>query len=339
MGRKEEGWPLAAGTPSRDHDLHYYRQHHYYRQSPHHQHHQQHPHQQQDAVSRCSSTHESIVSLYDNLEQPRQRSPIDDDSQDLDLDLDLDPDNADFESEWLLEHDWRDCLERSRTEDKLTYACGSREDRRPSQGAQSAKPQKRSSDNPDDNPFLFSAAESKPKVQRTPRPLSESSILETVIADVPEEVLLQQGSTMDLHTTSLQLKLSYPPSSPANSLPTSGSPPAVPQRTDNSTMTVLLGNIKQQIVQQKEEYETQIHRLEQRNEALEVEVLGLRANLEQQRRWYRAVEQRLCEVERARADADRRNAELQSQMEQFFDAFGELTNEAKKTERIVQGFE
>lgn len=79
-------------------------------------------------------------------------------------------------------------------------------------------------------------------------------------------------------------------------------------------------------------------RLEQRNEALEAEVLGLRANLEQQRRWYRAVEMRLCEVERARADADRRNAELQSQMEQFFDAFGELTNEAKKTERIVQGF-
>ena len=79
-------------------------------------------------------------------------------------------------------------------------------------------------------------------------------------------------------------------------------------------------------------------RLEQRNEALEAQVLGLRANLEQQRRWYSAVEMRLSEVERARADADRRNAELQGQMEQFFDAFGELTNEAKKTERIVQGF-
>lgn len=43
-------------------------------------------------------------------------------------------------------------------------------------------------------------------------------------------------------------------------------------------------------------------------------------------------------VERARADADRRNATLQQEMEQFFETFGELNAEARKTSRIVQSF-
>lgn len=78
--------------------------------------------------------------------------------------------------------------------------------------------------------------------------------------------------------------------------------------------------------------------LEQRNEALLAEVSGLRASLEQQRRWYSVVEIKMRNAERGRADADRRNAALQSEMEQFFDTFGELGGEARKAERIVQSF-
>lgn len=66
--------------------------------------------------------------------------------------------------------------------------------------------------------------------------------------------------------------------------------------------------------------------------------MGLRASLAQQRRWYSVAEIKIRNVERARADADRRNATLQMEMEQFFDTFGELRDEASKSERIVQSF-
>ncbi|KAL2077253.1 hypothetical protein ACEWY4_026757 [Coilia grayii] len=275
----------------------------------------------QDAVS-CSSTHESILSIYDNLELPK--SPTEDSIDDADC--------GEFESVGVFEHDRKDYV--ARTENRFVYTCESQEDR--SQGT-STKLQKRNSEKPD--PFPFTAAESRLEVLEIPQPFPNiQPQTEPLIGDIGEEFLLQ--GARDLHTT-FPLNLSYPSPIPATVLLSSTQPVVhIAQQSGqpSNTMTVLLTSIKQQIAQQREEYETQIRRLEQRNEALEVEVLGLRANLEQQRRWYRAVEMRLCEVERARTEADRRNAELQSQMEQFFDAFGELTNEAKKTERIVQGF-
>lgn len=69
-----------------------------------------------------------------------------------------------------------------------------------------------------------------------------------------------------------------------------------------------------------------------------MEVFQLKANLAQQRRWYQAVQAKIAESERGRAAAERRNATLQREMEQFFDTFGELNNEAKKTEWIVKSF-
>ena len=78
--------------------------------------------------------------------------------------------------------------------------------------------------------------------------------------------------------------------------------------------------------------------LEQRNEELQVEVVRLKTNLSQQRHWYQAVQAKIVESERARAAAELRNATLQREMEQFFDTFGELNNEAKKTEYIVKSF-
>ncbi|KAG9265827.1 rho GTPase-activating protein 24-like isoform X2 [Astyanax mexicanus] len=100
----------------------------------------------------------------------------------------------------------------------------------------------------------------------------------------------------------------------------------------------LLTGLRQQMVRQKAEYEAKINRLEQRNEDLQGQVLGLRASLEQQRHWASAAEIKMRNVERARADADRRNTTLQREMEQFFHTFGELNSEARKTERIIQSF-
>ncbi|TRY71287.1 hypothetical protein DNTS_015981 [Danionella cerebrum] len=100
----------------------------------------------------------------------------------------------------------------------------------------------------------------------------------------------------------------------------------------------LIAGLRQQMSRQKAEYEAKIIRLEQRNMVLQGEVTGLRSTLEQQRRWVSMAEIKMRNVERARADADRRNATLQQEMEQFFETFGELSAEARKSTRIVQSF-
>ncbi|XP_064207966.1 rho GTPase-activating protein 24-like isoform X2 [Anguilla rostrata] len=106
----------------------------------------------------------------------------------------------------------------------------------------------------------------------------------------------------------------------------------------SNAMHCILAGLRQQMARQRLEFESRIKSLEQRNEALLAEVSGLRASLEQQRRWYSVVEIKMRNAERGRADADRRNAALQAEMEQFFDTFGELGGEARKAERIVQSF-
>ncbi|KAL4659813.1 rho GTPase-activating protein 24-like [Arapaima gigas] len=113
--------------------------------------------------------------------------------------------------------------------------------------------------------------------------------------------------------------------------------PEQPSQPPN-VMHCLLTSLQQQMAKQKADYEAQIKSLEQRNEALQGEVGALQADLEQQRRWYSVAEVKMRNAERARVDADRRNAALQREMEQFFDTFGELNVEARKTERIAQSF-
>ncbi|XP_059398895.1 rho GTPase-activating protein 24-like isoform X1 [Carassius carassius] len=103
-------------------------------------------------------------------------------------------------------------------------------------------------------------------------------------------------------------------------------------------MQCLVAGLRQQMTKQKAEYDAKINRLEQRNKVLQGEVAGLRSSLEQHRRWVSVAEIKMRNVERARADADRRNATLQQEMEQFFETFGELKAEAQKTSRIVQSF-
>ncbi|XP_037635553.1 uncharacterized protein LOC119494022 [Sebastes umbrosus] len=116
-------------------------------------------------------------------------------------------------------------------------------------------------------------------------------------------------------------------------------PPPVPLADPSaSALRSLLTSLQQQIVRQREEYEARILSLEQRNEELQVEVVRLKTNLAQQRHWYQAVQAKIAESERTRAAAELRNATLQKEMEQFFDTFGELNNEAKKTEYIVKSF-
>ncbi|KAK5864891.1 hypothetical protein PBY51_016097 [Eleginops maclovinus] len=116
-------------------------------------------------------------------------------------------------------------------------------------------------------------------------------------------------------------------------------PPPVPLADPSaSALRSILTSLQQQIVRQREEYEARILSLEQRNEELQVEVVRLKTNLAQQRHWYQAVQDKITDSERIRAAAEQRNDTLQKEMEQFFDTFGELNNEAKKTEYIVKSF-
>lgn len=116
-------------------------------------------------------------------------------------------------------------------------------------------------------------------------------------------------------------------------------PPPVPVADPSaSALRSVLTGLQQQIVRQREEYEQRITSLEERNEELQVEVIRLKSNLAQQRHWYQVVQAKILESERARAAAEQRNATLQREMEQFFDTFGELNKEAKKTEHIAKSF-
>uniref|UniRef100_A0A087X486 Si:ch211-247j9.1 n=1 Tax=Poecilia formosa TaxID=48698 RepID=A0A087X486_POEFO len=85
----------------------------------------------------------------------------------------------------------------------------------------------------------------------------------------------------------------------------------------------LLAKLRQQMAQQKAEYQNRIERLERCNDALERQVAVLRLSLEQQRRSQSVAEIKIRNMERAKADADRRNTTLQREMELFFRTYGE----------------
>ncbi|XP_042303438.1 rho GTPase-activating protein 24-like [Sceloporus undulatus] len=95
-------------------------------------------------------------------------------------------------------------------------------------------------------------------------------------------------------------------------------------------------SLKQQMARQKAEYEAKILSLEQQNKELQLEIKDLHSKLGQQRKWYRLVEIKMRNAERAHEDAERRNETLQKEMEEFFDTFGELANEIKTPEQVAQ---
>ncbi|XP_070818277.1 uncharacterized protein [Chaetodon trifascialis] len=152
----------------------------------------------------------------------------------------------------------------------------------------------------------------------------------------------QQGAASPHQLSQTECQALWPPAGAQHSEQPSWSPrvpPPVPLADPSaSALRSLLTSLQQQIVRQREEYEARIISLEQRNEELQVEVVRLKTNLAQQRHWYQVVQAKIVESERARAAAEQHNASLQKEMEQFFDSFGELNNEAKKTECIVKSF-
>ncbi|XP_040908393.1 rho GTPase-activating protein 22-like [Toxotes jaculatrix] len=85
-----------------------------------------------------------------------------------------------------------------------------------------------------------------------------------------------------------------------------------------------LAELQQQMAQQKAEYQARIQRLERCNDVLERQVAVLRVSLEQQRRSQSVAEIKIRNMERAKADADRRNTSLQREMELFFQMYGEI---------------
>ncbi|XP_070412081.1 rho GTPase-activating protein 24-like isoform X2 [Nothobranchius furzeri] len=86
----------------------------------------------------------------------------------------------------------------------------------------------------------------------------------------------------------------------------------------------LVAKLRQQMAQQTAEYQNRIERLERCNDVLERQVSVLRLSLEQQRRSQSIAEIKIRNMERAKADADRRNSDLWREMELFFHMYGEI---------------
>ncbi|NWU91878.1 RHG24 protein, partial [Upupa epops] len=101
----------------------------------------------------------------------------------------------------------------------------------------------------------------------------------------------------------------------------------------HSALHSLASSLKQEMAKQKLEYETRIKSLEQRNLTLETEMMALHEELDQERKKFTMVEIKMRNAERAKEDAEKRNAMLQKEMEQFFSTFGELTVESRRPER------
>ncbi|XP_024057863.1 rho GTPase-activating protein 24-like [Terrapene carolina triunguis] len=143
----------------------------------------------------------------------------------------------------------------------------------------------------------------------------------------PEES--QETNTVTSNVLGLQENLGHGPRDNSSE----ASPTANDFSANSTSVQHHLVSLKKQTSRQKAEYEAKITSLEQRNKELQSEIKGLHSKLGQQRKWYSLVEIKMRNAERAREDAERRNEMLQREMEEFFDTFGELTNDVKKTER------
>ncbi|XP_035804611.1 rho GTPase-activating protein 24-like [Amphiprion ocellaris] len=86
----------------------------------------------------------------------------------------------------------------------------------------------------------------------------------------------------------------------------------------------LLAELRQQMAKQMAEYQARIQKLERCNNVLQRQVAVLRVRLEQQKRSRSVAEIKIRNMERAKADADRRNSTLQREMEMFFQMYGDF---------------
>ncbi|XP_033969956.1 rho GTPase-activating protein 24 [Trematomus bernacchii] len=86
----------------------------------------------------------------------------------------------------------------------------------------------------------------------------------------------------------------------------------------------LLAELRDQMNQQKAEYQARMQRLERCNDVLERQLAILRVGLEQQKRSRSVAEIKIRNMDRAKVDADQRNKTLQKEMHVFFQMYGDV---------------
>ncbi|XP_030359847.1 rho GTPase-activating protein 24-like [Strigops habroptila] len=129
-----------------------------------------------------------------------------------------------------------------------------------------------------------------------------------------------QGTTTAVsHVLRDQENTGHVPMDNSDSLASPSDVPANP-----TSLQQHLAKLKMLMSRQKDEYESKIASLEQRNRELQSEIKGMHSKLGQQRKWYSLVEMKMRNAERAKEDAERRNEMLQKEMEEFFETFGEI---------------
>ncbi|KAM4547344.1 rho GTPase-activating protein 24-like [Fundulus diaphanus] len=180
----------------------------------------------------------------------------------------------------------------------------------------------------ENNDDLGAASPDVPPTRSNMLPLSQKA--ETGICDEDDHKDNGGGGTCEMHHPSSWASCSVISISPVSTgssevfLPSG--PPDLQLREPHLELGdthSLVAKLRQQMAQQKAEYQSRIERLERCNDVLERQVAILRFSLEQQRRSQSVAEIKIRNMERAKADADRRNTTLQREMELFFRTHGE----------------
>ncbi|KAM3605988.1 uncharacterized protein V6R79_008664 [Siganus canaliculatus] len=96
-------------------------------------------------------------------------------------------------------------------------------------------------------------------------------------------------------------------------------------------LTNMLTEVKQELKEQRTNYETRIRKLEESCTMFQSQVNCLEEELDQEKKKSQMLEIRLRNSERAHQDAENRNVLLQQEMEEFFKTLGDLTTGAARS--------
>uniref|UniRef100_A0A665ULP1 Rho GTPase-activating protein 22-like n=1 Tax=Echeneis naucrates TaxID=173247 RepID=A0A665ULP1_ECHNA len=99
----------------------------------------------------------------------------------------------------------------------------------------------------------------------------------------------------------------------------------------NEGLANMLTELKLELKKQRTSYESCIRKLEESCSKYQSQITRLEEELDQEKKKFHMLEIRLRNSERAHQDAEKRNALLQQEMEEFFKTLGDLTTGAART--------
>uniref|UniRef100_A0A8C6TX38 Rho GTPase activating protein 22 n=1 Tax=Neogobius melanostomus TaxID=47308 RepID=A0A8C6TX38_9GOBI len=108
--------------------------------------------------------------------------------------------------------------------------------------------------------------------------------------------------------------------------------PEVTEMEKQEGSDTMVSELKQELKNQRKNYETRIRKLEESCSKYQSQVGQLEEELDQEKKKLHMLEIRLRNSERAHQDAEKRNVLLQKEMEDFFKTLGDLTTGTSRTD-------